>query len=114
MKRIFSILSAMTISVMAMAAAPQFPQMNPDEISKSRVEQMDQRLNLTDEQETKILAIYKESFSTMPAFDMSEETRTKMMEHFMATEKKIEAVLNDAQKAEYAKMREEQRAQFGQ
>lgn len=118
MKRIIvSLTTLMLVGITSVFAyQPQWGQpMSPEQFADSRVADMDKRLELTDDQETKLKAIYKDSFANMPVMDMQmgEEQRTKMMEYFKATEEKVEAVLTDAQKVEYKKMREEQRARFG-
>lgn len=76
--------------------------MDPEQIS----ERLDKELDLTDEQEAKITAIYKEFFGQQPQERPSrEEMRTKMKE----MNEKIKAVLNDDQKKKFDEMQQKMR-----
>lgn len=64
------------------------------------VEKLDQKLNLTDEQEKQIMALYTDFFKQ----ELSrEERRTAMQE----LEKKISALLTDEQKIAFEQMKKE-------
>lgn len=76
--------------------------MNPEQMT----ERLDKELDLTDEQEAKITAIYKEYFGQQPQERGSrEEMRKKMGE----MNEKIKAVLNDDQKKKYDEMHQRMR-----
>jgi Spy/CpxP family protein refolding chaperone len=82
---------------------------------EERVARMKEQLGLSDEQVTKITAIYKKSAEATKAItdkgrdNMTEEDRTKLRESFQTTQKEVGEVLTPEQK----KKMEEQRGQRG-
>lgn len=64
------------------------------------VERLDQKLNLTDEQEKQIMALYTDFFKQ----DLSREERRAAMQEL---NKKITALLTDEQKAAFEQMKKE-------
>lgn len=64
------------------------------------VERLDQKLNLTDEQEKQIMALYTDFFKQ----DLSREERRVAMQEL---NKKITALLTDEQKAAFEQMKKE-------
>lgn len=64
------------------------------------VERLDQKLNLTDEQEKQIMALYTDFFKQ----DLSREERRAAMQEL---NKKITALLTDEQKTAFEQMKEE-------
>lgn len=88
--------------------------MNPEE----RVKQLDEKLKLSDEQKTKLTAIFTEQADAQKK--MREENqggdRQAMMEKMQKSraelETKVTAVLNDEQKKTYKAMLDEQKAEM--
>lgn len=64
------------------------------------VEKLDQKLNLTDEQEKQIVALYTDALKQ----DLSREERKVAMQE---VDKKIVSLLTDEQKTAYEKMKQE-------
>lgn len=64
------------------------------------VEKLDQKLNLTDEQEKQIVALYTDALKQ----DLSREERKAAMQE---VDKKIVSLLTDEQKTAYEKMKQE-------
>lgn len=64
------------------------------------VEKLDQKLNLTDEQEKQIVALYTDALKQ----DLSHEERKAAMQE---VDKKIVSLLTDDQKTAYEKMKQE-------
>lgn len=64
------------------------------------VEKLDQKLNLTDEQEKQIVALYADALKQ----DLSREERKAAMQE---VDKKIVLLLTDEQKTAYEKMKQE-------
>ena len=125
MKRKLIMLSVAMFGVVTLFAQPQHSPngMSPAQGMEMYMNHLDNQLDLSDEQVEKIKAIYQEAFSNMPMPQgapsngqfpqFTEEQRKEMAERRKAIDEKIEAVLNDEQKAKYAKMREERRRSFG-
>jgi len=70
---------------------------------EQQVERLNEALSLTDEQKTKITAIYKEQGAAMAAIPQ-EERREKMMEMMKATREKIRAMLTPEQMKKFDDM----------
>lgn len=89
----------------------QRPQMDRQQMVEFRVERMTKELSLTPEQQSKIKEILNEEFANMPQrgqMTQGERPSREAMEQMRAkreeTNKKIEALLNDEQKAKYKEM----------
>ena len=75
--------------------------MSTEQRVEMQVRRLDARLNLDDEQEKAIAELYTEFFKqNYPASERKKQVET--------LNKKIEALLTDAQKSEFAKMQQEQ------
>jgi Na+-transporting NADH:ubiquinone oxidoreductase subunit NqrC len=79
-----------------------------------RVQMLKERLKLSDEQTAKVMEIMNGSMKEMQALreksgEDREAMRAGMREIQQKNDKKIEPLLNDDQKKEFAKLREEQR-----
>ena len=86
------------------------PMMSPED----RVNRLNQELNLTDDQKTKITAIYKDQADQMTKLreDTSlsqDDRRAKMMDMNKAANEKINAVLDKDQQKKFADMQERMR-----
>ncbi|WP_129714512.1 Spy/CpxP family protein refolding chaperone [Pedobacter sp. SYP-B3415] len=113
MKRIVMIF-ALLLGVTAFANAQQGGG-NPEDRMKRMVETMSEKLKLTEDQKTKVSAIYADQWKAMQkAREEAGDDRSKMREAMMKqrkeTEDKVQALLNDDQKKAYTAWREEQRA----
>lgn len=91
------ILLALIIMAGMQTADAQRPQDRKQLTPEQRVEQLDKKLNLTDEQEQKILALYEE-------YAKQEITRENHKEKMEELNKKIESVLTDEQKETFSTM----------
>jgi protein CpxP len=81
---------------------------------EDRVAAMKTNLKLTDDQSTKILAIYKESAVKRDSIRNAGGDREAMRPLMQATNEKVMAVLTDEQKVAYKKMMDEMRARMQQ
>lgn len=86
---------------------------------EQRVERLATTLNLTSEQKTKVLALYKEDAKKYEALrgDTStprEERREKMTKIREDSDKKLKAILKPDQWEKYQKQREEMKAKAGE
>ncbi len=73
---------------------------NPEEAITHRMERMTKRLSLTSDQAQKVRAILESAHATMEA------DHKVMQQHREQASQQVLAVLNDQQKAQYAKMKE--------
>lgn len=81
-------------------------QMNPEQMLEFRMNMLDKELDLTEEQEVKIKAIYKEFFGQQPQERGSREEMRKRMKEL---NDKVKAELNEEQKVKFDKMNENMR-----
>lgn len=92
---------------------PGGPQMTPEE----RIKGMTEKLGLSEEQQTKIKAIFAKNDEIFKAArgkergSLSEEERQKLREAMKSQGEEINAVLTDEQKAKYKEMRGNWRGQ---
>ena len=76
---------------------------------EARLKTMTEKLTLTEEQQTKIKAIWAKSAEDMKALrekgrdNLTEEDRTKMRESFQKQNEEVQALLTPEQKEKYAK-----------
>lgn len=91
------ILLALIIMAGMQTADAQRPQNRKQQTPEQRVERLDKKLNLTDEQEKQILAFYEEYAKE----EITHENRKEKMEEL---NKKIESVLTDEQKETFSTM----------
>ncbi|WP_443943822.1 hypothetical protein ACJVDH_12925 [Pedobacter sp. AW1-32] len=87
----------------------------PEERTKKMVETLTEKLKLTDDQKTKVSAIYTEQATAMTkireeANGDRDAMREKSMKLRKDTDEKVNAVLTDDQKTAYKAWQEEQRA----
>ena len=77
---------------------------------KDRVDQMKQRLSLTDEQTAKVDSILTAQMEQARSLDVTGPERRDAMRKIMAdSNAKIDSILTDSQKVEFQKMLEERR-----
>ncbi len=82
---------------------------------QDRVENLKERLNLTDVQTAKVDSILKASMDSIRSIPDTVQNRRKAMRQIMTnTNTAIENILTDNQKAEYKKMMEERRGHMRQ
>ena len=81
-------------------------QMNPEQMLEFRMNMLDKELDLTEEQEVKIKAIYKEFFGQQSQERGSREEMRKRMKEL---NDKVKAELNEEQKEKFDKMNENMR-----
>ncbi len=80
---------------------------------KDRVDQMKQRLSLTDEQAAKVDSILSASMDKMKNLDVTGPERRDAMRKIMTeSNTAIESILTDTQKAEFQKMLDERRSRM--
>ena len=77
---------------------------------EDRVAQMKTNLKLTDDQSTKILAIYKASAAKRDSVRNAGGDREAMRPIMMEANTKVQAILTDDQKAAWKKMMDDMRA----
>ncbi len=107
-RRYFMLVLLFLVSISAVIGQPR---MDP----KERVKELKERLNLNDKQTKQIEDILIKQSEEMQAIFSSgggdrEAMRDKMMKLRDESNKKVEKVLNDKQKAEYKKYQEEMQA----
>ena len=118
MKRCIYLFAMSALMVMALGAFAQGqegggqrrPMMSPED----RVNRLNTELNLTDDQKTKITAIYKDQADQMAKLreDTSlsqDDRRAKMMDMNKAANEKINALLDKDQQKKFADMQERMR-----
>ena len=98
------------ISAVSRAQGGGGMRMSPED----RVKAMQTQLKLTDDQTSKILAIYKASAAKRDSVRNAGGDREAMRPIMMDANNKIQAILTDDQKAAYKKMMEEMRANMQQ
>ena len=98
------------ISAVSRAQGGGGGRMSPED----RVAQMKTNLKLTDDQSTKILAIYKASAAKRDSVRNAGGDREAMRPIMMEANTKVQAILTDDQKAAYKKMMEDMRAKMQQ
>ena len=90
-------------------------QFDPNEIAKMRADDMKQTVKLTDDQYTKVVALFKAEMENMqkmfegggmPDMDAMQKQREEQ-------NKKLKAILTEDQFKKWQKQQEEMRAQFG-
>lgn len=116
MKKVFMI-CALLFSVITFANAQGGgrPQGTPEERAKRMVDQLTEKLKLTDDQKTKVTALYVEQSAAQTkareaAGDDREAMRASMTKIQGETEKKVEALLTDDQKKAFTAYQEERKA----
>ena len=116
MKKVFMI-CALLFSVITFANAQGGgrPQGTPEERAKRMVDQLTEKLKLTDDQKTKVTALYVEQGAAQTkaretAGEDREAMRASMTKIQGETEKKVEALLTDDQKKAYTAYKEERKA----
>ena len=80
--------------------------MNPEQMVESRVKMLDKELDLTDEQEANIKAIYQKFYGQQPKNRGSRDEMRKKMDEL---NEKIKGQLTDQQKEKFDKMNKEMR-----
>jgi hypothetical protein len=88
-------------------AAPsvQPHRLSPEEWRKKHIEEMRTRMQLSDEQVSRIQAVYDETKQLLSAYNQRSKAELKTI-HEQQTQK-IRSILNASQQAEYDKMRQE-------
>lgn len=84
-------------------------QMSPED----RAKQMQASLKLTDDQTTKVVAIYKEQAAKRDSMMKAGADRQAMRPLMQASNEKIQAILTAEQKEAWKKQQEEMRARMG-
>lgn len=118
--KVLSILAVMAFAVVSVVAQPPGggPQGTPAEMAQASTDAMAERLSLTDSQKEQVSAInlkYAEKESElMSSRSSGSDPRTAMEALQEEKTSEINAVLNDTQKAEYAKLVSEMASQRGQ
>jgi hypothetical protein len=79
--------------------------LTPEEWRKKRIEEMRNRLKLSDEQVSKVQAVYDETKQQMAAYNQRSKAELKSI-HDQQTQK-IHSILNQDQQVEYDKLRQE-------
>lgn len=112
MKKVLAVLFLLIGSVSlskAQGGPGHFPKRTPEERVKMQMERLPQTLSLTEEQRTKIAAIYLSQSKSRDSLITSmrqggdrEAMRAKIMELNAASDKQITALLSDEQKKAYA------------
>ena len=113
-KLILAAVFCMTMAVSAFAQPGGGQQMSAEDRAKQSSETLAKRLTLSDEVKAKVYAIQLERINKMNEFRSKNQgdrdaMMAEMQKQTAETDKKIEALLTDDQKKEYAKMKEEQR-----
>ncbi|MGV3510027.1 MAG: hypothetical protein ACO1N7_12120 [Sphingobacteriaceae bacterium] len=95
---------------------PQRVQKTPEERAQMMTDALDKKLSLSESQKTQIYQINLERAQAMnnAKTDKKEVDRSQMKAQFEASENKIVSILNDEQKATYAKLKEEREAKMKQ
>ncbi len=112
-KLILAALFCFTMAVSAFAQPGQ--QMSAEDRAKQSTEAIAKRLTLSDEVKGKVYAIQLDRINKMTEYRSKnqggdrEAMMAEMQKQTGEADKKIEALLTDDQKKEYAKMKEEQR-----
>ncbi len=106
----FLLMCCFLLGITAVSRAQGGGRMSPED----RVAAMKTNLKLTDDQSTKILAIYKESAVKRDSIRNAGGDREAMRPIMQATNEKVMGVLTDEQKVAYKKMMDEMRARMQQ
>ncbi|TWR25964.1 periplasmic heavy metal sensor [Mucilaginibacter achroorhodeus] len=108
MKKIMMI-CLLVLGVSAVSHAQGRMRMSPEE----RVKQMKEKLNLTDDQTTKITAIYQAQAKSMDSLrNAGGDMRSQMRPMMQATNDKVKAILTPEQAAAWQKEMDERRARM--
>lgn len=108
MKKIMMI-CLLVLGVSAVSHAQGRMRMSPEE----RVKQLKEKLNLTDDQTTKITAIYQAQAKSMDSLrNAGGDMRSQMRPMMQATNDKVKAILTPQQAAAWQKEMDERRARM--
>ncbi|GAB6282849.1 MAG: hypothetical protein STSR0008_15990 [Ignavibacterium sp.] len=103
--------TALVISILFFLVSNIFPQQFQG--AEVRLNELKERLKLTEEQSQQIKSILDTNIVDMQNFMQEnhsrEERRKKILEHTKKVDSQIEQILTEEQKKEYAKMKEERR-----
>lgn len=118
-KLIFSAILFLGITATAFSQdKPQRVQKTPEERAKMMTDLLDEKLTLDENQKTQIYQVYLERAKTMNSFKGKKDSTQSKADmanrkaQFEANENKIVSILNDTQKAEYAKLKAEREAKM--
>ncbi|WP_444104542.1 Spy/CpxP family protein refolding chaperone [Bacteroides sp.] len=100
MKRMFLIMAIAIVTVLQVSAQDKNRQMTAQQRTEQRIKQMDEKLNLTDEQETKIRELYAD-------FNKQKYSREKRKEAMEKLTADISLLLTAEQQAIYKQMMEQ-------
>lgn len=100
MKRMFLIMAIAIFTVLQVSAQDKNRQMTAQQRTEQRIKQMDEKLNLTDEQETKIRELYAD-------FNKQKYSREKRKEAMEKLTADISLLLTAEQQAIYKQMMEQ-------
>jgi len=104
MKKIVLLVAIVVASVgIANAQSPQRPNYQPEKRIEKQVKILDEKLNLSDEQEKQVKAVYEEFFKKQKSSFKKGQSKQEEMN------KKIDSLLTEEQKAIFKKFREEQK-----
>lgn len=103
MKKVALMAMVLMASIMTSTAQQrQRNEGNPELRIERQVKQLDEKLNLTEEQEKQVKAIYEEFFKQRASSNQKPQARRQEMN------KKIESVLTEEQKKIYEEMKKQQ------
>lgn len=103
MKKVTLMAMVLMASIMTSTAQQrQRNEGNPEQRIERQVKQLDEKLNLTEEQEKQVKAIYEEFFKQRASSNQKPQARRQEMN------KKIESVLTEEQKKIYEEMKKQQ------
>ena len=105
-KYVLSVVMIVTAMLGANAQRFQKPNFKPEQRAEKQVKRLDEKLNLTDEQEKQVKAVYEEFFKEQAS--SREESKAKRDE----MDKKIESFLTDEQRKAYEEMKKERKPNF--
>jgi periplasmic protein CpxP/Spy len=119
MKKIGMIMLSLMLVALTSIAQPGQRNMNPEDMAKRQTAQIKEAVGLDAKQEKQVYDLNLESSKKMQAMREAqggnfEGMREKMTEMRAEQDKKMKAILTDAQWKKYEKYQEERRAQRGQ
>jgi periplasmic protein CpxP/Spy len=120
MKKLSVVMMSVMLIAMTGLAQPGQRNMNPEDMAKQQTAGIKEAVGLNAKQEKQVYDLNLESSKKMQAMRSEmqgggfEGMREKMAEEREEQDKKMKAILTDAQWKKYEKYREEQRAQRGQ
>lgn len=118
MKKTMKMLALAMVMILSGTAFAQGPKGDRKQKADSTFAVVSARLKLTAEQQVKLKETMQKNREEMKAVRESvkgkdkAEKRKAMLEQLKKNDERINALLNDAQKAEYAKLKEEKKAQL--